>query len=68
MDIDDYTDEKELVIAKMKLNTKRVEKMISEMDVLLDDIEKSVFKHEDKVYLLTVYKENVDNISRNIKF
>ena len=52
----------------MKLNTIRVEKMIEDMDKLLDDIEKSTFKNDEKVYLLTVYRENLDNISRNIQF
>jgi len=42
--------------------------MISEMDKVLDDIDRSSLKNDDKVYLLTIYKENVDNIIRNIKF
>jgi hypothetical protein len=38
------------------------------MDKVLDDIDRSSLKNDDKVYLLTIYKENVDNIIRNIKF
>jgi hypothetical protein len=38
------------------------------METLLDDIDRSKIKAEEKNYLLSVYQENVDNISRNIKF
>ena len=57
-----------MVIGKLKLNTKRVERMLEEMDLLLDEIDKSRIKPDEKAYLLSVYRENVENISRNIKF
>ena len=41
---DEYLDDKEMVIGKLKLNTSRVERMIDEMGKLLDDIENSSFK------------------------
>ena len=38
------------------------------MENLLDDIEKSTLKNDEKVYINTVYRENLDNLIRNIKF
>ena len=32
MDVGDHHDDKEMVIGKLKLNTKRVERMLDEMD------------------------------------
>lgn len=57
-----------MVIGKLKLNAKRVERMLDEMNTILEEIDTSHIKYDEKIYLLAVYKENVDNISRNIKF
>lgn len=68
MDVGDLQDDKEMVIGKLKLNTRRVERMLEEMDQLLDEIDKSRIKADEKAYLLSVYRENIENVSRNIKF
>ena len=38
------------------------------MENLLNDIEKSTLKNDEKVYINTLYRENLDNLIRNIKF
>jgi len=68
LDMAEHQDDKEMVIGKLKLNTKRVERMLDELEQLLDEIEKSRIKPEEKAYLLSVYRENVENVNRNIKF
>jgi hypothetical protein len=57
-----------MVIGKLRLNTKRVERMLDELEELLAEIERSRLKPEEKAYLLSVYRESVENVNRNIKF
>ena len=57
-----------MVIGKLKLNTRRVERLLDEMEQLLQEIESSRIRPEEKAYLLSVYRENVENVNRNLKF
>lgn len=57
-----------MIIGKLKLNANKLDKMIDEMDTLLEEIDKSKMTNDDKIYLFTVFRENVDNISKNIQF
>lgn len=61
-------DDKELVIAKLNLSSKRVDRILSELDQITEEIEKAHLKYDEKVYLLHYMRENVDNLSRNIKY
>lgn len=38
------------------------------MDKLLDEIESSQLSQNEKDFLVNIYKENLDNIGRNLKF
>lgn len=42
--------------------------MIEDLGSVTDEIEKSHVKYEEKLYLINCLRENVDNISRNVKF
>jgi hypothetical protein len=57
-----------MIIGKLRLNTNKLDKMIDEMDNLLEEIDTSKMTNDEKIYLFTVFRENVDNISRNIQF
>ena len=60
--------DKDMVISKLQLNTKRIDKILDEMGNILDEIENTPLKADEKKYLLSVYRENLDNIGRNIRF
>jgi hypothetical protein len=57
-----------MVIGKLKLNTRRVERLLDEMESLLQEIENARIRPEEKAYLMSVYRENVENVNRNLKF
>ena len=42
--------------------------MLVEMEKLLDEINGSQLSQSEKDFLLGVYRENLDNIGRNLKF
>ena len=54
--------------SKLKLNSKRIDKVLDEMEKLLEEIENSQLSQNEKDFLINIYKENLDNIGRNLKF
>lgn len=57
-----------MVVSKLKLNSKRIDKVLAEMERLLQEIEGSQLSQSEKDFLMGVYRENLDNIGRNLKF
>lgn len=55
-------------MSKLKLNSKRIDKVLVEMERLLEEINGSQLSQSEKDFLLGVYRENLDNIGRNLKF
>lgn len=47
---------------------RRIDRMLDDLDVMADEIENANIKINEKEYLLNVLRENIDNISRNVKF
>lgn len=47
---------------------KRIDKMLEDLDLIADEIDNADIKQAEKQYLLNVLRENIDNISRNVKF
>lgn len=42
--------------------------MLEDLDLMADEIENANITINEKEYLLNVLRENIDNISRNVKF
>ncbi|EGR27311.1 hypothetical protein IMG5_198190 [Ichthyophthirius multifiliis] len=61
--------DKEIVIGKLKINKKRVKLILQEMDNIYQDLQNNKnMKPTDIEYLKKVYKDNMENLNRNLKF
>ena len=65
---DEEQSQSSVVVSKIKLNSKKIGRVLQEMESLLEEIENSPLRKNEKDLLLTIYKDNIDNISRNLKF
>ena len=66
--MNEETEESSIVVSKIKLNSKRIDRVLKDMEHLLEEIESSPLRRNEKEVILNIYKDNVDNISRNLKF
>lgn len=57
-----------MVLNKLRINTKRIKKILDEMEMAYKKIGTAKLKREDKDYLIRVYHDNLDNLNRNLKF
>lgn len=60
--------DKDMVLNKLKINTRRIKKILDEMDLSYKKVGEINLKREDREYLLRVYHDNLDNLNRNLKF
>ncbi|KAL4456091.1 hypothetical protein ABPG74_014052 [Tetrahymena malaccensis] len=60
--------DKDMVLNKLRINTKRIKKILDEMESAYKKIGEAKLKREDKDYLIRVYHDNLDNLNRNLKF
>ncbi|CAK84973.1 unnamed protein product (macronuclear) [Paramecium tetraurelia] len=65
---DEFDDDKEIIISKLNLFMRRIDRMLEDLDLMADEIENANITINEKEYLLNVLRENIDNISRNVKF
>ncbi|CAD8150420.1 unnamed protein product [Paramecium pentaurelia] len=65
---DEQDDDKEIIISKLNLYMRRIDRMLEDLDLMADEIENANITINEKEYLLNVLRENIDNISRNVKF
>ena len=42
--------------------------MLEDLDLMADEIENANITINEKDYLLNILRENIDNLSRNVKF
>lgn len=57
-----------MVLNKLRINTKRIKKILDDIEVQYEKIGGTRLKKEDKDYLIRVYYDNLDNLNRNLKF
>lgn len=47
---------------------RRVDRMLEDLDLMTKEIEEANITSKEKEYLLNVLGENIDNLSRHVKF
>lgn len=55
-------------MSKLRFNSKRIDKVLDEMERLLEEIEQSQLTPHEKDFLMNIYRDNLDNVGRNLKF
>lgn len=47
---------------------RRVDRMLDDLDLMTEEIENANITVSEKEYLLNVLRENIDNLSRHVKY